>query len=310
MMNEKVRDLIYLDSKRYISIQNLRVFYWAISIIPLIMITWGIVAINTIGLNWRSLFPLISIVVWSLLYWTFVLTIQGKKTKKTFELRFLVNGLSGLLISSLFWILYCSLSLLDNNSLVDFDFLLWILMFYLLSSILYIGLVVLGVHKGIFKEIKEKSQTPKALAISAFFASILPCTGIMGMYTSKVLRAHASAAIQDFIGIFALITIIFLPILAHINFVQYFYCKKYNISCDEYGNTTSPNLEYHKKKKRKRAELKEVVPEHPIISKGRSSKKNIPLLIKILIGIFVIPIIFIFIVFLVFFIKGFIQGIS
>ena len=310
MMNEKVRDLIYLDSKRYVSIQNLRVFYWAISIIPLIMITWGIVAINTIGLNWRSLFPLISIVVWSLLYWTFVLTIQGKKTKKTFELRFLVNGLSGLLISSLFWILYCSLSLLDNNPLVDFDFLLWILMFYLLSSILYIGLVVLGVHKGIFKEIKEKSQTPKFLAISAFFAAILPGSGVMGMYTSRILRAHASVAVQDIVGNFALILIIFLPILAHINFVQYFYCKKYNISCDEYGNTTSPNLEYHKKQKRKRAELKEVVPEQPIISKGRSSKKNIPLLIKILIGIFVIPIIFIFIVFLVFFIKGFIQGIS
>ena len=309
-MNEKVRDLIYLDSKRYVSIQNLRVFYWAISIIPLIMITWGIVAINTIGLNWRSLFPLISIVVWSLLYWTFVLTIQGKKTKKTFELRFLVNGLSGLLISSLFWILYCSLSLLDNNPLVDFDFLLWILMFYLLSSILYIGLVVLGVHKGIFKEIKEKSQTPKFLAISAFFAAILPGSGVMGMYTSRILRAHASVAVQDIVGNFALILIIFLPILAHINFVQYFYCKKYNISCDEYGNTTSPNLEYHKKQKRKRAELKEVVPEQPIISKGRSSKKNIPLLIKILIGIFVIPIIFIFIVFLVFFIKGFIQGIS
>lgn len=81
-MRENVRDLIYLDSKRYISIQRLRVLFWAISIIPFIMITWGIVAINTIGLNWMSLFPLISIAVWSILYWTFVLTIQRKKTKK------------------------------------------------------------------------------------------------------------------------------------------------------------------------------------------------------------------------------------
>lgn len=249
-MKENVRDLIYLDSKRYISIQSLRVLYWAISIIPIIMLIWGVVAIKTIGLNWMSLFPLISIAVWSLLYWMFVLTVQGKK-KKTFELRFLVNGVSGLLISSLFWILYASLSLFEDNPTIGFGFLLWILLIYLLFSILYIGLVILGVHKGIFKKIKEKSQTPKFLAISAFFAAILPVAGAMGMYTSRIIRAHASVAIQDIVGHFALVLVIFLPILAHINFVQYFYCKKYKISCDEYGNTTSPNLEYQKKQKTK-----------------------------------------------------------
>lgn len=308
-MKENVRDLIYLDSKRYISIQSLRVLYWAILIIPFIMIIWGIVAIKTIGLNWMSLFPLISIAVWSLLYWTFVLTVQRRKTK-TFELRFLVNGILGLLISSLFWILYSSLSLFDNNPLIGFDFSLWILLFYLLFSILYIGLVVLGVHKGIFKKIKENSQTPKALAISAFFSAILPSTGAMGMYASRILRAHASVAVQDIVGHSALVLVIFLPILAHINFVQYFYCKKYKISCDEYGNTTSPNLEYHKKQKRKKAEQKEVVLEQSKISKGKPSKKSIPLLIKILIGILGVPAVFFIIVFFVFFIKGFIQGIT
>ena len=308
-MDEKVRDLIYLDSKRYISIQSLRVFYWAISIIPVIMLTWGIVAINTIGLNWRSLFPLISIAAWSLLYWTFVLTVQGKK-KKTFELRFLVNGVSGLLISSLFWILYASLGLFEDDPTIGFGFLLWILLIYLLFSILYIGLVILGVHKGIFKKIKEKSQTPKFLAISAFFAAILPGSGVMGMYTSKILRAHASVAVQDIVGNFALVLIIFLPSLAHINFVQYFYCKKYKIYCDEYGNTTSPDLEYHKKAKRNKVERKGVLLEQPNASNSKSKKKKIPFIVKILIGVFSIPIILIFIVFLVFFIKGFIQGIS
>ena len=308
-MKENVRDLIYLDSKRYISIQSLRVLYWAISIIPFIMFVWGIVAINTIGLNWMSLFPLISIAVWSLLYWTFVLTVQGRKTK-TFELRFLVNGVSGLLISSLFWILYASLSLLESTPVIGFDFLLWILIFYLLFSILYIGLVILGVHKGVFKRIKEKSQTTKALAISAIFAAVLPSTGAMGMYASRILRAHASVAMQDIVTTAALVLVIFLPILAHINLVQYFYCKKYKIFCDEFGNTTSPNLEYHKSNKKKKSEPEKVVLEQPNVSKGKSSKKNVPLLIKILIVILVIPMIFIFIVFLVFFIKGFVQGIS
>lgn len=303
-------DLIYLDTQRYTSLRNLKIIYWAIIIIPLSMAVLGIAAINTIGVNWKSLFPLVSIGSWSLLYWLLVFILQSRKVKKTFELRFLVNGISGLLVSSLFWIIYSSLSLFDNNPLIGFDFSLWILLFYLLFSILYIGLVVLGVHKGIFKKIKKKSQTPKALAISAFFSAILPSAGIMGMYTSKILRAHASDAIQDIIGTFALVLVIFLPILAHINFVQYFYCKKYKISCDEYGNTTSPNLEYHKKQKSKKVERKEEVLEQTNVSKGKPAKKNIPLLIKILIGILVVPIILIFIVFTVFFIKGFIQGIS
>ena len=306
-MKENVRDLIYLDSKRYISIRSLHVLYWAISIIPFIMIIWGIVAINTIGLNWMSLFPLISIAVWSLLYWTFVFTVQGRKTK-TFELRFLVNGVSGLLISSLFWVLYASFSLIENAPVIEFEFLLWILAVYLIFSVFYIGSIILGAHKGIFKKIKEKSQTPKFLAVSAFFAAILPSTGVMGMYTSRILRVHASVVIQDIVGRSALVLVIFLPILAHINFVQYFYCKKYKISCDEYGNTTSPNLEYCKKEKRSKAERQKALFAQLNISKRESSKKKIPLIVKILIGILSIPIILILIVFLVFFMKGFIQG--
>ena len=305
-MREKSKDLVYLETNRYISIESLKIFYWAIIIIPLIMVVFGIAAIATIGVNWRSLFPLISIGIWSFSYWMFVLTIQNKKVKKTFELRFLVNGISGLLISSLFWILYASLSLLDNNPIIGFDLSLWILLFYLFFSAFYIVLVILGVHKGIFKKIKEKSQTPKALAISAFFFAILPSAGTMGMYTSKILRVHAGDTLHDIVGPSALVLVIFLPILAHINFVQYFYCKKYKILSDENGNTISPNLEYQKRNKEKQKKLSL---EQPNISKKKSSKKNIPLLIKILIGVLCVPIILIFIVFLVFFIKGFIQGI-
>lgn len=304
-MKNNARDLIYLDTRRYMSLDNLRVFYWAIIIIPIIMVTWGIAAINTVGVNLRSLFPLISIGLWSLFYWLFVLIIQSPKVKKTFELRFLVNGISGFLISSLFWILYASLSLLDNNPIIGFDFSLWILFLYLLFSAFYIVLVVLGVHKGIFKKIKENSQTPKALAISAFFSAILPSAGVMGMYTSKMLRAHASDAVQDILSTVALVLVIFAPILAHINFVQYYYCKKYKIVCDEYGDTTSPYLERKIKKKKAKNESRDINGSATVIT-----KKKIPLIVKILIGIVTVPIAFFVVVFLVFFIKGFINGIS
>ena len=81
-MENKVRDFVYLDTNRYMSLDNLRVFYWGIIIIPFFMVVVGIVAIKLNGINWKSLFPLVSIAVWSLLYWIFVLTVQSKRTKK------------------------------------------------------------------------------------------------------------------------------------------------------------------------------------------------------------------------------------
>ena len=59
-MREKARDLVYLDTKRYTSLRNLKIVYFAIIIIPLSMAVMGIAAINTIGVNWKSLFPLVS----------------------------------------------------------------------------------------------------------------------------------------------------------------------------------------------------------------------------------------------------------
>ena len=41
-MEEKVRNFIYLDTKRYISLSFLKVFYWKVLIIPIIMIVMGI----------------------------------------------------------------------------------------------------------------------------------------------------------------------------------------------------------------------------------------------------------------------------
>lgn len=250
-MKEKVRDFIYLDTRRYMSLDSLRVFYWGIFIIPFCMFVMGIVSINLNGNNWKSLFPIVSIVIWSLLYWTFVLTIQSKRTKKTFELRFLVNGISGLLISSLFWILYTSINLIADKPIVGFDFSLWILFFYLLFSVSYVALIVVGVHKGVYKKISEKSKKPKVLAIAAFFAAVLPGAGISGMYTSKLLRAYASISVQSIVATICFVLIIFLPALAHINFVQFYYCRKYGIDCDEHGNKTSPELERKPKKIKK-----------------------------------------------------------
>ena len=120
-MEEKVRNFIYLDTKRYISLSFLKVFYWKVLIIPIIMIVMGIAG--------KSLFPLVSIAVWSLLWWIFVLILQSKRVKKTFELRFLVNGILGLFVSSLFWILYIAINLVSDAPFAELNFFLWILLF-------------------------------------------------------------------------------------------------------------------------------------------------------------------------------------
>ena len=171
-MKEKVYNFIYLNSNRYLSLHCLQTFYWAIIIFPLTMIAWGIAAIRFIGVNGKSLFPLVSAIVWSSVYWIFVLTVKSKRTPKSFALRFLVNGISGILVSALFWCLYTSFILLDGNPIVGFDFAIGILIFYLLFSVLYMGIVVLGVQKGIFRKIRKKAQSPKAISLSAFFSAL------------------------------------------------------------------------------------------------------------------------------------------
>lgn len=188
-MREKVCNLIYLNPGNYISLESLKILYWGIIIIPFFMVLIGIVAINMIGVSWRSLFPIVSIVIWSILYWTFVLTIQSKKTKKTFKLRFLVNGIFGVFISSLFWIFAASFNLASETQFLQLDFFLWLLFFYLLFSFIYVFVIILCVQKGVFALIKKKSKTKTALKISAFFGSLIPVSGVLGIYASRLMRA-------------------------------------------------------------------------------------------------------------------------
>lgn len=241
-MKEKACDLIYLDTSRYISLSGLKTSFKATLIFSSFMVILGIMVVNTSGLTFRAMFPMLSGIVWSLLYYIFISVIESGKTKKTFELRFLVNGISGMFLSFLFWLLYTSYNLLADEPPLGRYFSLWILPIYLFFSALYIGLIVLGTHKGIFGKIKEKSKAQWVIALDAVIASIIPVAGLLGIRTSKMLRNNADVSTQNVCISIALITIIFLPALAHINFVQYFYCKKYKIMCDENGDATSPKL--------------------------------------------------------------------
>ena len=242
-MREKAIDLVYLNTKKYSTLADLKKAYWALFIVQAIMLVMGFGGIRTMGASWKTSFPIFAFIIWNLLFWIFISCIQN--AKNTFELRFLVNGISGLLFSLLIWFLFACRCIFDpvgDNGLADLSFCLWLLPLYVLFSVSYIALIVLGVHKGVFKKIRKQWQSPVVLAIDALLASLIPLAVAAGMVTSRILRSHASVSTRNLVMTIGPVLLIFLPALGHINFVQYFYCKKYQITCDEDGNTNSPGI--------------------------------------------------------------------
>lgn len=60
-MKEKARDLIYLDTERYISLSGLKKSFKATLIFPAMMIVLGIIAVNVNGFTFRAMFPMLSV---------------------------------------------------------------------------------------------------------------------------------------------------------------------------------------------------------------------------------------------------------
>lgn len=147
-MREKACDLVYLNTKTYISLNLLKFFYFGTIIIPIVMFVVGIAA--------KSIFPIVSIAIWTLLYWVFIFVIQSKRVKKTFELRFLVNGIAGLFISSLIWLFFTAFNISADTPLFGLDFCLLTLLLYWIFTAVYIAIALILVHKGVYGKIRKK----------------------------------------------------------------------------------------------------------------------------------------------------------
>ena len=211
--------------------------------------------------------------------------------------------LSWLFLNSAFVVLYateCDTNFVVIGTLISYTT-------FLLLSIVW---MIKRSKSDVYKKYAQMEKNKRPIEIAA--VSIIPVSGTIGLVIGRIITrgfdiGKNTIAYVAFV-IFIVVSMCFS--LGHVNLLKYYYCKKYKIYCDKYGNTTSPDLEYHKKAKRNKVERKGVLLEQPNASNSKSKKKKISLLVKILIGVFSIPIIFILIVFLVFFIKGFIQGIS
>ncbi len=200
------------------------------------MVVMGAYLLNQNGICGKALFPLVSVAIWTLLYWILVLSIKSKRVKKTFALRFLVNGTVGVLISSLMWIFFAGWNLMADSPFLHFHAFVWMIPIYLLVSAVYIAGVVIGTHQGVYARRKLKTKpivfASASVSLAAFF----------GLIVSGILSETATLKIQHIVMTIGSIILIFVPVLAHINFLQYFYCKKYNITCDENGDAASQDL--------------------------------------------------------------------
>lgn len=228
--------------------------------------------------------------------------------KNTYPMRFLSDWivdmlLSWLFLNSAFVVLYatkCDTNFVVIGTLISYTT-------FLLLSIVW---MIKRSKSDVYKKYAQMGKNKRPIEIAA--VSIISVSGTIGLVIGRIITRGLDIE-KNIIAYVAFVIFIVVSMcfsLGHVNLLKYYYCKKYKIYCDEYGNTASPDLEYHKKAKRNKVERKGVLLEQPNASNSKSKKKKIPFIVKILIGVFSIPIILIFIVFLVFFIKGFIQGIS
>lgn len=298
-MNENIKHFVYNNDANYASYASIKCLMSCVCMfMSLITGTYAIVM-----KLWHFVVILVIINVAFLLHLLFLKLIY----KNTYPMRFLSDWivdmlLSWLFLNSAFVVLYatkCDTNFVVIGTLISYTT-------FLLLSIVW---MIKRSKSDVYKKYAQMEKNKRPIEIAA--VSIIPVSGTIGLVIGRIitrgLDIEKNIIAYVVFVIFIVVSMCFT--LGHVNLLKYYYCKKYKIYCDEYGNTTSPDLEYHKKAKRNKAERKKVLLEQPNVSNDKPSKKKIPLIVKILIGVFSIPIIFILIVFLVFFIKEFIQEI-
>lgn len=298
-MNENIKHFVYNNDANYASYASIKCLMSCVCMfMSLITGTYAIVM-----KLWHFVVILVIINVAFLLHLLFLKLIY----KNTYQMRFLSDWivdmlLSWLFLNSAFVVLYatkCDTNFVVIGTLISYTT-------FLLLSIVW---MIKRSKSDVYKKYAQMEKNKRPIEIAA--VSIIPVSGTIGLVIGRIitrgLDIEKNIIAYVVFVIFIVVSMCFS--LGHVNLLKYYYCKKYKIYCDEYGNTTSPGLEYHKKAKRNKAERKKVLLEQPNVSNDKPSKKKIPLIVKILIGVFSIPIIFILIVFLVFFIKEFIQEI-
>ena len=169
--------------------------------------------------------------------------------KNNYALRFLSDGIVNMLLSSLF--LTSAYTILCATD-CDTDFVKYgTLISYVMFIILH---VVLMLCHSKFDKYQHTNQSLETKRTSLFIGSLIPISGTIGMIVARIIFGafdfKNQVAVYVVFVAFTIVSLLFS--LGYVNFVKYYYCKKYRIICDENGDTMSSNLEPKKKDKKKK----------------------------------------------------------
>lgn len=218
--------------------------------------------------------------------------------KQSYTLRFLSDGIVDTCLSALFLTLAYMVLCATN---CDTDFVKYgTLITYVVFVILYIVLMVGSSKSDKYHQQGQSREVKKSLL---FIGSLIPLSGIIGIVAARIIFGvfdfkNQVAVYVAFVA-FTFISLFFS--LGSVNFIKYYYCKKYNINCDSEGKNCSPGLEPPTKDKNRKA-VNSHKEQHNATEAIQSKKKRF---IKIICIIASIPII----VFLLLLLLGFLQSV-
>lgn len=272
-MENRIRDYVYHNDTNYTSYDSIKYLFVCVSLfLSLIAGTYALVD----GLWWG--FSLL--ITLNCVFMLHIVLI--KHLKKTYRLRFLSDGIIDTLLSNLFLlsayiVLYatkCDTPIVTYGTLFAYLIFLVSFIIFTICSSCYNKRPVL------------REKAPKGHLI--FIGSIIPISGMIGIMIARFIFGafdfKNEVVVYIVFAILVFVSLIFS--LGYSNFVKYFYCVKYKITCDRCGNTSSPKLE---------CRIKEKV--------EKKFKKKIPTKFKIIITVISVPPAIFVVLFIVSFIK-------
>ena len=271
-MENKIRNYIYHNDINYTSYDSMKYLFICIfGFLSLVVGTFAIVA-NL----WWGLCILVVLDTTFLLY-----LIVLRKIKKNYRLRFLSEGIINTLISLLF--LSSAIIVLFSTKCDSLGLVYGTLISYLVLATTVIAYTICYSKSNVFLNAHNIPSKKHLLSLGA----LIPFSGIVGMSIAKIIfktfNFENQVAVYIFYAIFVVISLLFS--FGYSNYIKYYYCIKYKIFCDEFGNSYSPELENKKSKsvQKRVSVLKE------------KQRKGQPTL-KIVIAVVLIPVLILFII--------------
>lgn len=232
---EKAKSYVYYYCENYISlsaIKGLRIVY---GFLTYIFIIYGI--LSDVILPYSIIFLLLTV------FYIAAIPVFAKNIRRydSFPLRFLVNGIEAMFMD-LYFLLWLYMPLPNVSESIAVKLILTAII--IVFNMSYIGITVLLVKSGRYLNKKHSYGVIMALGGGV--------TGSIGMCIARLVSHNVSERTSEIIYKSVLFFIVLILSVGTANFLKYYWCKKYGITCDESGKASSPalytDIDYGKKK--------------------------------------------------------------